>query len=97
MLWCFIVTLFHQSAVSQVAFPLKISDNRRYLVDHNNVPFPILGRTAWFIVSQTKEHYQQFLENTLAKGYNSIELSVITHWAMGNHAPYNANGETPFL
>ncbi len=41
---------------AQVAFPLKISDDRRYLVDQNNKPFPILGRTAWFIVSQTVQY-----------------------------------------
>lgn len=96
-LYIFTTCLFHQAAISQVAFPLKISDDRRYLVDQHNVPFPILGRTAWFIVSQTKSNYEVFIENTLAKGYNAIELSVITHWALGNHAPYNADGETPFL
>lgn len=45
---------------AQVAFPLKISDDRRYLVDQNNKPFPILGRTAWFIVSQTVSGYKTF-------------------------------------
>jgi Protein of unknown function (DUF4038)/Putative collagen-binding domain of a collagenase len=82
---------------AQVAFPVKISNDKRYLVDQNNKPFPILGRTAWFIVSQPDSGYKKFLDNTLANGYNSIELSVITHWAMGNHAPFNANGDAPFL
>ncbi len=82
---------------AQVKFPVKISSDKHYLVDQNNKPFPILGRTAWFIASQTDSNYKYFLDNTIAHGHNAIEFSVIMHWAMGNHAPYNASGETPFL
>jgi hypothetical protein len=85
------------NSIAQVAFPLKISDDKRYLVDQNNKPFPILGRTAWFIISLPDSDYKKFLDNTIAHGHNAIEMSVITHWAMGNHAPYNANGDAPFL
>ena len=85
------------SAISQVAFPLRISDDKRYLVDQRNKPFPILGRTAWFIISQPEKNYQHFIENTLAHGHNAIEFAVITHWPTGNHAPFNGEGELPFL
>jgi len=95
------VTVFILSAMSnvhaQVAFPLKISSDKRYLVDQENKPFPILGRTAWFIISQPDSGYKKFLANTIAHGHNAIEMSVITHWAIGNHAPFNANGDAPFL
>lgn len=84
-------------AVAQGRFPLKVSADKRYLVDQNNKAFPILGRTAWFIVSQTEENYKKFLDHTLSFGYNSIEFAVITHWPMGNHAPFNAAGDAPFL
>ena len=83
-------------SVCQVAFPLKISNDKRYLVDQNNKPFPILGRTAWFLVSQSEDGYKTFLDNTIKHGFNSIEISVIMHWPMGNHAPFNADGEAPF-
>ncbi|MEP7319822.1 MAG: DUF4038 domain-containing protein, partial [Panacibacter sp.] len=82
---------------AQVAFPLKISSDKRYLADQKNKPFPILGRTAWFIISQPDSGYKKFIDNTIAHGHNSIELSVITHWPMGNRAPYNASGDAPFL
>jgi hypothetical protein len=82
---------------AQVVFPLKISSDERYLVDQKNKPFPILGRTAWFIMSQPDSGYKKFLANTLEHGHNAIEMSVITHWAMGNHSPFNANGDAPFL
>lgn len=88
---------YMRTSIAQVVFPLKISSDKRYLIDQNNKPFPILGRTAWFIISQPDSGYKKFLDNTIAHGYNSIELSVITHWPMGNHAPYNANGDAPFL
>jgi hypothetical protein len=92
-----ILTIVFQNACAQTAFPLRISDDSRYLVDRQNKPFPILGRTAWFIISQPEKGYQQFVENTLAHGYNAIEFAVITHWPTGNHAPFNGEGEMPFL
>lgn len=82
---------------AQWMFPLKISSDKRYLVDQNNKPFPILGRTAWFIISQPDSGYKKFLANTIAHEHNSIEMSVITHWPMGNHAPFNGKGDIPFL
>jgi hypothetical protein len=99
---CFFITclvLFYSisRAQAQVVFPLKISDNNRYLIDQQNKPFPILGRTAWFILSQPESGYKRFLENTLAHGHNAIEFAAIMHWPMGNHAPFNGEGEMPFL
>ena len=82
---------------AQPVFPLKVSADHRYLVDQKNKPFPILGRTAWFIISQTEEGYKNFLDNTIMHGHNAIEMAVITHWPMGNHAPFNARGDMPFL
>lgn len=85
------------SALAQPTFPVRISKDKRYLVDQRNKPFPILGRTAWFIISQPEKSYRQFVENTLAHGHNAIEFAAITHWPMGNHAPFNGEGEIPFL
>ncbi len=85
------------SSQSQAAFPLKQSDDKRYLIDQNNRPFPILGRTAWFIISLPDTSLHHFIDNTLAHGHNAIEMSVITHWQMGNHAPFDANYNMPFL
>ncbi|WP_336518283.1 DUF4038 domain-containing protein [Pollutibacter soli] len=89
--------IFYQESFSQVTFPLRVSDDKRYLVDKNNKPFPILGRTAWFIISQPEEGYKKFIDNTILHGHNAIEFAVITHWPTGNHAPFNGEGEKPFL
>ncbi len=85
------------TAKGQYVFPLKNSSNNRYLVDQTNKPFPILGRTAWFIISQTEEGYKKFIENTIEHGYNSIEMHVLNHDPRGNHPPFNGNGDAPFL
>jgi hypothetical protein len=81
---------------AQPIFPLKMSPDHRYLVDQKNRPFPILGRTAWFIISQPENGYKEFLNNSIAHGHNAIEMAVITHWPMGNHAPFNGRGDMPF-
>jgi hypothetical protein len=84
------------TAISPV-FPLTISSNQRYLRDQNNVPFPILGRTAWFITSLSQTDYRAFIDDTVAKGYNAIEFHVINHDPRGNNPPRNGNGDLPFL
>jgi Protein of unknown function (DUF4038)/Putative collagen-binding domain of a collagenase len=78
-------------------YPLKISANKRYLVDQDNTPYPILGRTAWFIISLPVNQYHQFITNTVSKGYNAIEMHVLDHDPRGNNAPFNGNGDLPFL
>ncbi|MEK6781220.1 MAG: DUF4038 domain-containing protein [Bacteroidota bacterium] len=82
---------------SLVVFPLKVSANSRYLVDQENKPFPILGRTAWFVISQSVNGYETFINNSLSLGYNSIEMHVLNHDPRGNNPPFNGNGDQPFL
>lgn len=90
------MVLMQLTVYSQATFPVKISEDKRYLTDNQGKPFPILGRTAWFLLSQPENGYRHFLDNTLAHGHNAIEISALMHWPTGNHAPYNGNGEPPF-
>src|SRR6266850_8253147 len=46
------------------AFPLVDSVDHRYLQDQKGVPFPILGRTAWFITSLSDTDYKSFIDDT---------------------------------
>lgn len=78
------------------AFPLAVSANHRYLQDQNGVPFPILGRTAWFITSLSETDYKIFIDDTVAKGYNAIEFHVINHDRRGNHPPFGFDNTLPF-
>ena len=78
-------------------FPTAHSANQRYLVDHNGVPFPILGRASWFVISLSPADYQYFVDDTAAKGFNAIEINAITHHQDGNHPPFDGLGNAPFL
>ena len=84
------------TAVTLPAFPLVASGKQRYLQDQTGVPFPILGRTAWFITSLSEMDYKMFIDDTVAKGYNSIEFHVVNHDPRGNKPPFGGNGALPF-
>lgn len=84
------------AAAPPPTFPLVHSANHRYLQDQNGVPFPILGRTAWFITSLSETEYKPFIDDTVAKGYNAIEFHVINHDGRGNHPPFGLNNILPF-
>ncbi|MBS1608667.1 MAG: DUF4038 domain-containing protein, partial [Bacteroidetes bacterium] len=92
----FVVVISFFNCKAQVVFPLKSSPNGHYLVDQNSKPFPILGRTAWFIISQPVEGYKTFIANCVSHGCNSIEMHVLDHDPRGNHPPFNGNGDLPF-
>ena len=96
-----LATLLAGSAVFaadlQVTFPVSPSADGRYLQDANGIPFPILGRTAWFITSLKQAEYKRFLNDTAAKGYTAIEFHVINHDGRGNHPPFAGNHALPFL
>jgi hypothetical protein len=85
------------SSGSPVAYPVDVSADRRYLVDHDGNPFPILGRTAWFITVLSESNYQSFIDDTVAKGFNAIEFHAPSHSPQGENAPFNGRGELPFL
>jgi len=85
------------SNVSSVAFPVSYSSDSRYLQDHNGNPVPILGRAAWFLISLPTSGYQTFLNDTLSRGYNAIEMITMDHDPRGNNAPYDGAGNLPFL
>jgi hypothetical protein len=79
------------------AFPVKHSANQRHLVDQNGVPFPIMGRAAWYVLSLSGEDYHTFIDDTAARGYSAIEFKVITHDPRANNPPFNGNSDLPFL
>lgn len=78
----------------QFALPLKISANRRCLVDQNNRPFLIHGDTAWSIITAlSKAEAEQYLANRAAKGFNALIINLIEHKFNG---PATRDGDMPF-
>jgi hypothetical protein len=61
-------------------FPLKVSANRRYLVDQNEKPFLLHGDTAWSLISALNEaEVERYLENRAAKGFNALIVNLVEH------------------
>lgn len=82
------------------AYPLKISANRRYLVDQNNIPFLIVGDDPQTMVPQiSTADAARFMEDRAAHGYNSLWIDVLNAgpyhpWTREDGATYD--GIAPF-
>lgn len=60
------------------AYPLKVSDNRRFLVDQNNIPFLIVGDVPQAMVGMiTPADAAGFLDDRQAHGFNSMWIDVL--------------------
>jgi hypothetical protein len=65
------------ASAASPAFPLKVSENRRYLVDQQNKPFFVMGDTPWFIQKLKIEDVRMVMDDRLAKGFNTLFLELL--------------------
>jgi len=80
----------------QAKYPLKISNNKRYLVDQEGNPFFLQGEAPWsLIVEVSKEDAEIYLANRRKKRFNAILVNLIEH-AFCKDPPKNYYGEDPF-
>src|SRR5882724_4072142 len=78
------------------AYPLKISTNRRYLVDQNNKPFRIQGDSAQSLIANlTYAEADKCLSDRQKKGFNTVNINLLEA-KFAIHAPANRNGDAPF-
>lgn len=78
-------------------FPLRISSNKKYLVDASGSPFLIHGDTAWSLIAQlNREDAELYLHDRQTRGFNAILVNLLEH-RFSTNAPANAYGDTPFL
>jgi hypothetical protein len=83
-----------QLAVAQAAYPLKLSENHRYLVDHNGKPFLIVGDTPQGLIGRLTEADAEFyFADREAHGFNA--LGWIDAMCAGNDYPTNKDAVTP--
>jgi hypothetical protein len=89
---------------STYAYPLRVSPNRRYLVDQNGRPFRIHGDAAWDLSTKVSlAELRSYLDNRQAKEFNTILVLTFTSvdYAAGNIDPAprckGAGGVLPFL
>lgn len=63
---------------AQVAFPLQVSANNRYLKDQNHVPFLYQADTGWMLYfALTKEEIEEYIRARKNQGFNTIQTTLM--------------------
>lgn len=76
------------------AFPLRVSDNRRFLVDRDGVPFLYHADTAWRAIQRLNlDEACFYLDDRRAKGFNAVHLHAINKEKEGDA---DRRGDRPF-
>jgi hypothetical protein len=76
------------------AYPLKLSDNHRYLVDQNGKPFLMVGDTPQGLMGRlTEEDAEYYFADREAHGFNT--LGWIDVMCAGNDYKWNTDATTP--
>ncbi len=76
--------------------PLKVSENRRFLVHEDGTPFFYLGDTAWELFARlNREEAEMYLENRSQKGFTVVQAVALAELD-GLRVP-NAYGHRPLL
>ena len=70
------------------AFPLKVRNNHRFLVDSNDAPFFVMADTPWFLQKLRLEEVRRIMDDRLAKGFNSLFLEILDDSAMPSRDAY---------
>jgi hypothetical protein len=84
------------AAAREAKFPLRLSDDRRHLVDQSGVPFFIQGEAAWSLVAQLERaDVELYLEDRKRRGFNLLMVNLLEHH-FSEHPPTNAYGIAPF-
>ena len=78
-------------------FPIRPSGDGRVLVDAGGHPFPILGRSSWFMALLSPADREHYVADSRTRGFNAMELLLIGHDPRGRHVPFNDAGAAPFL
>lgn len=75
---------------------LKVSDNKRFLVHEDGIPFFYLGDTGWELFHRlNKEDTEKYLENRRSKGFTVIQAVILAELD-GLNVP-NAEGNKPLI
>ena len=83
-----------RTAMAQAAYPLKLSENHRYLVDQNGKPFLMVGDTPQGLMGRlTEQDAEYYFADREAHGFNT--LGWIDVMCAGNDYPTNKEATTP--
>jgi hypothetical protein len=83
-----------QGADGSSPAPLRLSEDRRSLVDRSGRPFFFLGDTAWSIVWKGRpEEWERYLEFRSRQGYSVLQVNLLPWRA----AMTDTDGNAPFV
>jgi hypothetical protein len=95
-LWIVIFGLLSSITKGQEPQLLRISDNKKYIVNQDNEPFFWLGCTAWEMIHRLKkEEIDLYLTDRASKGFSIIQTVVLAELD-GLNTP-NAYGDKPLI
>ena len=81
------------------AFPLKVSDNGRYLVDQHDSPWRVQADAGWLMSAlATPAEVDQYLATRRKQGFNSFYLHIMVHpggYPTAPNAPNDWRGDPP--
>ncbi|MGV8877456.1 MAG: DUF4038 domain-containing protein [Sphingobacteriaceae bacterium] len=79
-------------------FPLKVSMNKRYLIDNDGHPFLYHADTAWMLfLNLNREETLQYLIARKAQSFNVIQVILVGFADFNGKPPINRFGQKPFL
>jgi hypothetical protein len=81
---------------SAYTFPLRVSENHRYLVDLRGRPFRIQGDSAQSLITNlTYTEANTYLADRRRKGFNTVNVNLLER-KFAINAPKNRRGDDPF-
>src|SRR5687767_16038891 len=80
----------------EAARRLKVSDNRRYLVDGNGKPFFYLADTAWELFHRLgREEAENYLARRAEQGFTVVQAVALAE--LDGLGTPNAHGDLPLI
>jgi hypothetical protein len=85
-----IIAAILQAAGASTAWPLKVSNNGRHLVDQNDTPFLYTADTSWTMLSMLSvADAKKYVDLRKSQGFNAIQ-TVATGWKRNGAGPRGA-------
>ncbi len=80
------------ASAADPAFPLKVSENRRHLVDQQGTPFLYQADTPWMLFTKpTETEAKEYIARRKEQGFTALQVMLTGFLGMTNRA-----GELPF-
>jgi Protein of unknown function (DUF4038)/Putative collagen-binding domain of a collagenase len=89
---------YAHNGISTPAYPLRVSANKRYLVDQNNVPFMMVGDSPQALIGNLSEtEAAAYMANRSGYGINTIWINLLCNKPVGCHEDATTfDGIAPF-